>query len=201
GCGCGEFLYFLQAQDYVNLWGVDVSPQQVEGARQLGLTSVTLELGDCLAFLRRHPESFALINAQNLLEHFTKDELFELLDAVTEALRPGGTLLAVVPNAGSIFGLRTRYYDITHELAFTPMSLMQVLTAVGLTQVQFLEHGPVVLGVKSAVRFCLWQAIRQCLKFYLLVELAGDRHYIFTQDIGVDRRARISHPRRPSYPS
>jgi hypothetical protein len=118
--------------------------------------------------------------------------LFELLDALNEALRPGGTLLAVVPNAASIFGLRARHYDITHELAFTPMSLTQVLTAVGLTQVQFLEHGPVVLGVKSAVRFCLWQAIRQCLKLYLIVELAGDRHYIFTQDIGVVARKPLS---------
>ena len=185
GCGCGEFLYFLQRQGYRNLYGVDVSPQQIEVARQMNLSGVRLELGEALAYLRRFPESFALINAQSLLEHFSRDKLLQLLDALVAALIPGGTLLAVVPNAAALFGARVRYGDITHELCFTPSSLLQVFTAVGLTKVRFFEHGPVVHGIKSAVRYCLWRLIRQGLKLYLLVEVAGDQHYIFTQDMGL----------------
>jgi SAM-dependent methyltransferase len=188
GCGCGEFLYFLHREGYTNLNGVDVSPQQVEAARGLGLSGVQLEVGDALDYLQWHAAGFALINAQNLLEHFTRDELFTLLDALVAALLPGGTLLAVVPNAASPFGSRTRYWDITHELSFTPSSLLQVLIAVGLPEVRFLEHGPVVHGVKSAIRFFTWRIIRGLLKVYLLAETAGDRYNIFTQDMRVVAR-------------
>jgi len=188
GCGCGEFLFFLKKEGYRRLYGVDVSPQQIEVARQLGLSEARLEVDEALAYLQRSPGSFALINAQNLLEHFTRDELLQLLDAIVGSLAPGGTLLAVVPNAASLFGTRTRFWDITHELSFTPSSLLQVLTAVGLTRVRFLEYGPVVHGLKSAIRYLLWQLIRKGLQLYLLAEVAGDQFYIFTQDMRVVAR-------------
>ena len=59
-------------------------------------------------------------------------ELFDLLDAVREALRPGGCLIAVVPNAKGLFGAQVRFADITHELSFTPTSVAQLCAVVGL---------------------------------------------------------------------
>ncbi len=192
GCGCGEFLYFLHREGYTNLHGVDLSPQQVEVAQGLGLPGVKLEVGDALDYLQRHVANFALINAQNLLEHFTRDELFTLLDALVAALLPGGTLLAVVPNADSPFGNRTRYWDITNELSFTPSSLLLVLKAVGLPEVRFLEQGPVVHGVKTAIRYSLWQLIRLGLKLCHFAEMAEDPYHIFTQFMGLVARKPVT---------
>src|SRR5438105_4987031 len=34
GCGIGHFLYHLKQKGYVNFYGVDISPQQVDYCRQ-----------------------------------------------------------------------------------------------------------------------------------------------------------------------
>ena len=109
GCGCGQFLYFLQRIGYHNVYGVDASSPSVEMARRIGVRQV--ELGDGLTYLRRHSDYFAVISAQHFLEHFTPDEVLEILDAAYAALRPEGILMAVVPNAASPFGTYTRYWD------------------------------------------------------------------------------------------
>ena len=86
--------------------------------------------------------------------------MFDLLDEVVQALRPGGLFLAVVPNSLSPFGGRVRYGDIMHEQSFTPGSIVQICAIVGLEPVAILERGPVVHGLKSAVRWIIWQIIR-----------------------------------------
>src|SRR5262249_16540690 len=49
GCGYGPFLYFLQKEGYRNICGVDISPEQVEAARQLGIDNVYCD--DLIPFL------------------------------------------------------------------------------------------------------------------------------------------------------
>jgi len=61
----------------------------------------------------------------NILEHFTREELYPLLESVTARLAPGGRLIASVPNADSPHASRAIYADITHEIAFTPTSLLE----------------------------------------------------------------------------
>lgn len=189
-CGCGEFIYFLQKEGYTNVRGVDISPEQIEAARSIGAKQV--EIADALTFLRLHLNSYALVNAQNLLEHFKPNELLKLLDAICASLQPGGTMLAVVPNAASPWGMRTRYWDITHELSFTPSSMTQVLVAVGFTDFRFLEYGPVVHGIVSGTRMFLWQMIRLLLKAYLLIEVASTKDAILTQDMRIIARKPLS---------
>jgi len=186
GCGCGEFIYFLQKEGYTSVWGVDISPEQIEVARSIGAKQV--EVGDALTYLRLHSNSYALVNAQNLLEHCERDELLELLRSIFDSLKPDGILLAVVPNAASPWGLRTRYWDITHELSFTPSSMTQVLLATGFTNFRFLEYGPVVHGIVSAIRAGLWQLVRLLLKIYILIEVASTEDTIFTQDMRIIAR-------------
>lgn len=186
GCGSGEFLYFLQHEGYRNIYGVDISREQIELARQVGAGRV--EVGSALSYLKQRPSCFSVINAQNVLEHFTRDELIEILDAIYASLQPGGILLAVVPNAASPWGMRTRYWDITHELSFTPSSITQTLLAVGFKDFQFLEYGPVVHGFVSAIRAGLWQLVRMFLKVYLLIEVASTNDKVFTQDMRIIAR-------------
>lgn len=181
GCGWGSFLAFLKSQGYTNLAGVDSSAQQVKIAHCLDLAQV--EVGDIFTVLNKYRNRFACISAFNVLEHLEKEQVLPFLKAVQTALKPGGCLLLEIPNANSPFGGRTRYWDFTHELSFTPTSLGQILRVAGFADVQFRERSPVVHGTKSWIRSRLWQFLRQVIGFYLLVEQGSAGYKIFTQDM------------------
>ena len=181
GCGWGGFLAFLQSRGYTDLAGVDSSPQQVEIAQRLGLQQV--EVGDIFDALYKFPNHYSCIIAFNVLEHLDKDQVLPFLKAAKAALRPNGCLLLELPNSNSPFGSRTRYWDFTHELSFTPTSLLQIFEVVGFSGVQLRERDPVVHGLKSLVRSILWQGIRQALGFYLVVEQGNTGYEVFTQDM------------------
>lgn len=181
GCGWGGFLAFLQAKGYKNLAGVDSSAQQVEIAHRLGLDQV--EVGDIFVALSKHRNHYACISAFNVMEHLDKEQVLPFLKEAFAALQPGGCLLLELPNANSPFGSRTRYWDFTHELSFTPTSLLQILQVVGFKNVQLRERSPVIHGVKSWVRSVLWQFIHQGLSFYLMIEQGSAGNPVFTQDM------------------
>jgi SAM-dependent methyltransferase len=124
GCGSGQFLYFLRAEGFTNAVGIDVDRKQVELGQALGLDCRCVPV---LEYLRSETGEVGLVAALDILEHFTREELFPLLEAISDRLAPGGRLLASVPNAESPEGLRTTYADITHEITFTPLSLEELL--------------------------------------------------------------------------
>ncbi len=183
GCGWGGFLAFLQTQGYTDLDGVDSSPQQVEIANKLGLKNVAV--GDIFEALQKYQNYYVCISAFNVLEHLDKEQVLPFLKLAKSALRDDGCLLLELPNANGLFGGRTRYWDFTHELSFTPTSLLQILRVVGFANVQFRERSPVVHGIKSYIRSIMWQIIRQILSFYLMIEQGNSGHKVFTQDMHV----------------
>jgi 2-polyprenyl-3-methyl-5-hydroxy-6-metoxy-1,4-benzoquinol methylase len=181
GCGTGGFLDALRSAGYSCVEGVDLSASQVHAAAARGLMGITH--APALDYLRTRSNRYAMISAFSVLEHHTRPELFELLDAVREALRPGGCLIAVVPNAKGLFGAHVRFADITHELSFTPTSVSQLCGVVGLDTPIVLEHGPIVHGVASAIRWSCWQAVRAGLLFARIAEGADWQWRVFTQDL------------------
>jgi SAM-dependent methyltransferase len=188
GCGAGGFLEALQSAGYTCVEGVDLSASQVRAAAARGLTGVTH--APAVEYLRARPNRYATISAFSVLEHQTRPELFDLLDAIRDALRPGGCLIAVVPNAKGLFGAHVRFADITHEMSFTPMSVGQLCAVVGLEAPSVLEHGPIVHGAVSALRWTCWQAVRAGLLVARLAEGADWRWPVFTQDlVFVSRKA------------
>jgi 2-polyprenyl-3-methyl-5-hydroxy-6-metoxy-1,4-benzoquinol methylase len=181
GCGYGSFLYYLAKEGYTNAAGVDRSTEQVAAARRLGLANVRqAEAQEALAGCYR---AFDCITAIDLLEHLEKEEILGLLDAIWQALRPGGRLILRVPNAEGPLGTRILYSDFTHTLAFTPSSLRQVLKEAGFTRIQLLPEGPRVHGPLSAARWLAWQAVRLLLEFYMAVETGQFGGHIWTQNL------------------
>jgi len=77
----------------------------------------------------------------------------------------------------------TRYWDITHEIAFTPSAFRQIGSLCGFKRLDFRECGPRPHGVVSAIRYVLWQMIRLSIKFRLLVEMASTKGGIYTADM------------------
>lgn len=181
GCGSGEFLLFLQQEGFHNCSGVDLSQEQIDLARQRGLSNV--HVADALEYVSKDRVGYRVVNLQNILEHLTREELFEWMDGVVTALEPGGLVYGVVPNSKSLLSARVRYADITHETSFTPESLRQLFVAVGLRPIAILEHGPLVHNFVSALRFVVWQLVRFSIWIALVAEGADHRDRVYTQNM------------------
>lgn len=183
GCGAGELEYAARRQGYVNIVGVDCSPQQMAAARSLGLAGV--REGDLSAALEAlEGESQGLVIAFDVLEHFRKDEILRFLDQVKRVLAPGGKLIIHTPNGASPFSGRVIYGDFTHETIFTRESLGQLLTSCGFSRIECYEDQPAVHGLVSGLRWLLWRALRGVLRFFLAVESGRlARQDIFSQNL------------------
>lgn len=183
GCGYGAFLYFLRKEGYQDVYGVDISPEQVEAAKRLGLEGVYC--GDLRTFLEEHNniKEFGCITALDLVEHFPKQEVLPFLEMVYGALKPNGTFIMQGPNAESPFFGAIRYADFTHEMAFTRESVSQILRHVGFANIKVCSTGPVVHGLLSAARWIIWQGVRLLLTLYLAAETGVLRGHILTQNL------------------
>lgn len=182
-CGCGEMQYLLEREGFTNTTGVDLCQEELQQARSF--VKGELVNDDILTFLQSRPSSsIDFISALNILEHLTKDRLQEVLKEAQRVLRPGGTLVAIVPNAVSPFGSLTRHWDITHEWAFTTNNFRQLAGLVGFDQsVEFRECRPVAHGLVSFVRSVLWQFVRLTIATRFLIEVGTSKDGIYTMDM------------------
>lgn len=170
GCGYGAFLYFMQKRGYRHTKGIDASPEMVGAAEKLGINGV--HHGNLVAFLKDQPdESVDVITAIDLIEHFTKEELFELVSLMHRVLKRGGRVITHQPNAEGIFGNDILYGDFTHEQAFTRGSMAQVFLGNGFTSLQSYEDKPLRYSLKSCIRRFLWDGlVRPFYRFLIAVE-------------------------------
>lgn len=162
GCGQGGQVTLLAADGY-DAYGVDISPEQVEIARAGGNDRVLL--GDFRDLLR--PAEWDAVVAIDVLEHLSRSELIAVFDSVHSALRPGGVLVARVPNAGSPIGGSIMYGDITHETWLTSRSVAQLAHGAGFSTVRAYPCPPMAHGFRSAARFALWKPISGVTKLAL----------------------------------
>lgn len=182
GCGHGSLLHFAGRAGYLNVRGVDSSLEQVEAASRLGIPNV--ELGDAIETLSVLPErSCDVVITFDVIEHFARDEVLPLVDGIQRVLRDGGRWIIHTVNAESPFFGRIRYGDLTHETAYTRTSLGQLLLSSGFRSVDCYEDSPVVHGVKSAIRYVLWQMIRGSMRLSVASETGGTgSEAIFSQN-------------------
>jgi len=180
GCGNGQLLAFLQRAGLRKVVGVDHSPEQADRSRRAA-PGAEIVLGDGSELLRARPGYFGAIFCIDVLEHLTRDELFESLRLIVAALRPEGRLIAQVPNADSPFHGAIRYGDLTHELAFTVDALNHLFAIVGLDRGEFRECGPVAKNAKGVVRVALWKVMRGALQAWNAVEAGSAGPGIYTR--------------------
>ncbi|MCK9538421.1 class I SAM-dependent methyltransferase [Dokdonella sp.] len=183
GSGLGETCRVCHDAGAARVVGVNLSQGEIDFARnQVDAHFVCSDIAEFLDGCER--ASFDRVFALNILEHLDKDKLARVLEGARRVLRPGGTLVAMVPNATSPYGSMTRYWDITHLNAFTPSSVRQMARLCGFAeQVEFRECGPVPHGPTSTIRYLLWQGVRAAIKLRLLVELASTKGGVYTADM------------------
>lgn len=181
GCGSGSLLWWLQQMGYRRAEGIDVSPEQVELAAQLGVRNV--RQADLREFLSAHGERFDAVILRDVIEHFDRPTVLDVLRLCRSALRPGGRIVLQVPNAESPFFGRIRYGDFTHELAFSVSSLEQLLAVCGFESVQCHPTPPLVASLRSAARLPLWWMVQALYHLLLFAELGRGHRRIVTQGI------------------
>lgn len=180
GCGDGYIVYHLQQLGYTNVTGVDVSPEQVDEGIKMGVAG--LVCGDFIDYLKSSEEQFDMIIAKDVLEHFTRQEVFDICLLISSKLAPGGKFLIQAPNGEGIFYTSVYYGDFTHEMAFTHHSLSQILLNTGFSKANFYPTGPLPVDIKGIIRYVLWSMYAFKLKFWKMVE-TGSWEGIFTQNI------------------
>ena len=168
-CGAGRLLHFFKQRGYTNLFGVDISPEQVGLAQQV--TPEVIEK-DILEFLEEQTGSFDLITGLDIIEHFHKNEVLRFLQGCHAALKPGGRIIFQTPNAASPWAMSLRYGDFTHEVCFTPNLLMNLLSMSGFDELAVREVCPPPWGYSfsSSIRYLIWQGIRGVLRLDSIVE-------------------------------
>lgn len=142
GCGMGQLLSFLKERGFTHLKGIDISQQQIDYAKKTGLD---VERIDAIEFLRKEHTKYDTIIMFDVLEHFQKKHLIDLLQLTYSSLNEGGRCIVLVPNlANPIMAGSSRYIDFTHEVGFTEESLLQVMKLVGFENVMILKqcHNP-----------------------------------------------------------
>lgn len=178
GCGLGHGLHMLKSAGYTDITGVDINPASIAVAKRVWSN---VEAANAVDYLRRHVGVFDLVIAIDVIEHFTKEELFDVLDVLHDAIKPGGRLIVQVPNAESPWVATIRYGDLTHQLAFDSNSLAHAMSLAGFRRFEVGECGPYVHGWKSLVRTLLWQCMRGMLKIWNLVETGHAGSGVYTR--------------------
>jgi predicted TPR repeat methyltransferase len=133
GSGQGELLELCRNLG-IRAEGVDISRELTEACNEREL-KVTL-IDDLKSFIEGGRNAWWLVTMIDVMEHFTKDEAFEILSLVYKCvLRPGGKIILQVPNMQSPFAALNLYCDLTHEWGYTEASLAQLLRSVGFRKV------------------------------------------------------------------
>jgi SAM-dependent methyltransferase len=183
GCGHGAFAFYIQRAGFRNYIGVDGSQEQVSEAKRLKIKNIILS--DLIEYLDKlEDEALDVLIGIDIIEHFTKEELIDLVDKFYRVMKHDGIIITHQPNASSPFGAQIRYDDFTHELAFTSQSISQLFLSSGFVNVKSYEDRPIAHGVKSGIRLFLWSyLVKPIYKFLLIVESGGvDKDIILTKN-------------------
>lgn len=180
GCGDGGFVLWLNSMGYKNVQGIDYSAEQIEVAKNYGLNNV--QQADALIYLPENPDKFELIFSSDVLEHIPKENILEFVECIRVSLKSNGVFIAQTVNAESLLWGRLRHGDFTHEVAFTQTSIRQVLNLAGYDEIRVFPQRPIIHGLKSIVRYCVWRIFELFFHFYLAV-LTGSSAGIFTQNL------------------
>ena len=178
GCGSGGLLAYLERRGFSHACGIDLSPEQVELAKQ---RRVTAEQADAIDYLRYHASSLAAILAVDVLEHLDKQELTQLAPLLYSALEPRGRLVIQTANGAGLFPRQVIYGDLTHLTIFTPESLAQLLKGAGFSSLSFYETGPIPIRLRGKLDTLLWRAIKQLANSVRKIE-TGKRQSVWTEN-------------------
>lgn len=183
GCGYGRYLKALDKIGYTNVYGIDISQEQIRYAHDvLGLQNC--QVADALAFLEDKIEEYDVIMLFDVLEHLSLDDSIRLIRSAHIALRKEGALIIHVPNAISPLAVH-RHWDLTHQRAYTTHSMEQALLLGGEWGIR--HFGPLPfppVGFIRIVRALIWYGmLRPLIYIYMIVVNGRMNQCIYTPNL------------------
>lgn len=182
GCGYGRYLRTLLDQGYSDVYGIDISEEQIRFAREhMGVDAV--EQVDALDFLRSTKHSYDVILLLDVMEHLEVNYSIELLRNIYSVLNKGGKLIIQVPNG--ITPLTPIYFsDITHHRAYSVNSMSQSLRMGGFSKFKHFPISSNISGVPALIRQVFWVClIKPLIYAYLLLGHGNTMAGIYTSNL------------------
>jgi 2-polyprenyl-3-methyl-5-hydroxy-6-metoxy-1,4-benzoquinol methylase len=139
GFGAGWFLAACVKLGYTNLSGADFgieNKSHVADWMKEGINLHEIE-SDIGTFLSHYPESYDFIHMSHVIEHIPKYSLLWVVDALYQALRPGGVLLLRTPNMEGPTPNSSLYVTLAHEYGFSGSNLKSLLDICCFDDIQF----------------------------------------------------------------
>ncbi|MFZ9631433.1 MAG: class I SAM-dependent methyltransferase [Bacteroidia bacterium] len=182
GCGSGSLLKGLKEAGYTNVIGMDLSEEQVTMAHDFGVSEVVL--GDAMHYFRNSEEQFDVITGMDIIEHFTKDELVELLQLIQSKLKKGGMAIFRTPNMDAPIATAFAIGDFTHENYLNSSSAEQVMLSCGFGDVRVKGSFMRVNGfLKEGIRSLLYRIMSFRLKLQLFATARSTQKVLFTPNL------------------
>ncbi len=172
GCGDGHYLYYLQEQGCADLTGIDSSQDRLDRCQKQ--IKGQFECADAFQWLENCSNQYDLVVCNHMIEHFTDEPLFYLLELLVKVTKKGGSILLTTPNACTPWAGYNHYSDLTHVRLFTPESLTQLLSLYGLTSTCYPEAA-VPYDAGTFLRWVLWKIREVFLKLDFRIQVGGTR--------------------------
>lgn len=180
GCGNGNVLHALGTLGFRNREGIDLSEEQVTLARQVCPNVVC---GDILDYMRGvNRDHYGLIAMFDVIEHLPKPDILVLLEAIANALCPGGVFIAHCPNGDSPFGLSVFSGDFTHETLLSEASARHLCKLSGLDKFAAAEHLGASAGMAGRIRAGGWHLVRAGIRTINCLETGGPGSGVLTRN-------------------
>ncbi|MBS3913769.1 MAG: class I SAM-dependent methyltransferase [Bacteroidetes bacterium] len=182
GCGSGSLLKALQDNGYSNAHGMDISPEQVALASNMGVSNV--QEGDALEYVKSQKNAFDILFGMDIIEHFTKDELVDLLQHIQQSLKPGGMAIFRTPNMDAFLSSVFANGDFTHENYMNASSAQQVCLACGFREVKvypglmYIEN-----PIKEMLRKCASLIVKLRLRLYLFATARSSKNVLWSPNM------------------
>lgn len=185
GCGSGSLVSLLNENSFVDVTGVDLSNEQVDLAKQLGVPNVIQ--ADIVDWLNQQKSKMDLVLGMDIIEHFTKDELVNLLLEIKKHLKPKGKVIFRTPNLDAPLATVFANGDFTHENYMNLSSAEQLMLSVGFKDVKIHPSNMDVNGlVKNMIRKCFWTLLKFKLKLTLFATGRSTRGLIFSPNLIIE---------------
>ena len=181
GCGYGSFLHTLQKREYKNLFGVEIGEEENRFLNSKGLHVSKLCI---LEFLKSDIKTYELITLFDVLEHFKKDEIVEILPLLKNRLNDNGKLIVRLPNGEAIFKGSIMYGDFTHETYLTKRSMIQLFHTFGFSSVKIYPTYTFGKTWKAKIAKLIYMSYVKFYKILLRIDNgASIEHFVPTQNI------------------
>ena len=177
GFGGGWFLAACLMLGYTNLSGADFGIQNksyVSDWKQDSITLYEIE-SDIGTFLGTGAEQYDFIHMSHVIEHIPKYSLLWVVDALYQALKPGGILLLRTPNMEGPTPNSSLYVTLAHEYGFCGSNLGSLLDICCFDDITFHDF--------SGTRPTLRQRLGSVLRWPYLRENRL-RHRLFGVNVG-----------------